>query len=89
MATFTEPLPPAVRVIEDAGLYAKVSTPPPGPVNGAVSATGPAKPLVARGLPRLVLVNCTCFEPLGANVTLVELEVRVNPLTKTEMEPEE
>jgi len=57
MVTVTEPVLPGVRVIEAAGVKVKVSTPPAGPVNGAVRATLPAKPLVAGGLPRLVLVN--------------------------------
>jgi len=88
MATFTEPVPPAVRVIEAAGVKVKVSTPPAGPVKGAVRATLPAKPLVPGGLPRLVLVNWTFLEPPGANVTPVELEVRVNPLIFTVWSPE-
>jgi hypothetical protein len=57
IATVTEPVPPAVRVIEDAGAYVKVSTPPAGPVKGAVRATLPAKPFGLGGLPRLELVN--------------------------------
>ena len=57
IVTVTEPVLPGVRVIDEAGVKVKVSTPPAGPVNGAVRATLPAKPLVAGGLPKLVLVS--------------------------------
>jgi hypothetical protein len=44
IVTFTLPLPPTARVIEEAGLNVKTSVPPTGPVKGAVRATLPAKP---------------------------------------------
>jgi hypothetical protein len=72
----------------ELGVRVKVRTPPVGPVNGAETATGPAKPLVVAGLPRLVEDIFTLAEPPGLKLTLVELLVRVKPLTLIVRTPE-
>jgi len=75
-------VPPAVKAIDD-WRNVVVSTAPAGPVKVLERVTVPANPLVAAGLPRLVEDSLTPAELSGLKLTLVELLVRVNPLTLT------
>jgi len=83
--TFALPEPPAVRVIEG---WRKFVVTDPVPVNVLERVTAPTNPLVAAGLPKLVEEILTAPEPVEAKVTLVELLVRVKPLTLIVITPE-
>ena len=82
---FALPEPPAARVIEG---WRKVVVTDPVPVKLLDRVTAPAKPLVAAGLPRLVEDILTLAEPPAVKLTLLELLVRVKPLTLIERTPE-
>jgi len=68
--------------------WRKVVVTDPVPVKLLERVTAPAKPLVAGGLPRLVEDILTLAEPPAVKLTLLELLVRVKPLTLIVMTPE-
>ena len=57
-------------------------------MNVSDSVTLPAKPFVPAGLPKLVEEILTEAEPPDVKLTLVELLVRVNPLTLMDRVPD-
>jgi len=83
--TFALPDPPGVKVMEG---WAKVVVTEPVPVKLLDRVMVPAKPLVAAGLPRLVEEIFTPPELVERKFTLVELLVRVKPLTLIVRTPE-
>ena len=82
---FALPEPPAAKVMEG---WRKVVVTEPVPVKVLDRVTAPTKPFVAAGLPRLVEDILTLAEPPAVKLTLVELLVRVKPLTLIVMTPE-
>lgn len=79
-----ETVPPAVKVRGDL----QVTLRDPGPLTVFEIATGPAKPFVAEGLPRLVVVSSSPADFPVLKVRLVVFVERVNPPTLTVIVPE-